>query len=723
VAFGGTRGGGPRPARPARQTEYARAVLRRLFERLGVIGICVVLGVVLAGLRLVTPWPFELLELKALDLRFAVRGARAPTNAVTIVGIDERSLARYGRWPWPRSRLAELVERLTAQGARTIAFDAVFDQADAPNDAAFAAAMHASGRVVVGEVLAFDEPTPPSLPSVRELAVRDRGGGVARLPLATAFHGPIPALAAAAADAGHVNFLPDGDGGFRRVPLAIRLGDAVAPALSVAALRHWLGGRTGLLSMGGPGETRLVVGDHELPIDDSGELRIDFLGPTGTVPAVSALDVLEGRVSRPAIDGKLVLIAPTAVGFDSRPTPFSGAAPGVEIHASVIDNLLVGRGLVRPPWLVPIEAAGIVALGGATGVLIWWRAFGGAIGALALYAIYAAVSQLAFAFQGVVATIVYPFVVVIAGTIAGLGYQYATEARQRRWVRNAFERYVGGEVADLLAREPERLGLGGERRTLSILFTDIRGFSSITERMTPETLAELLTEHLGAQTSIVFRHEGFVDKYIGDAIMAFWGAPLDVPDHARRACLAALDIAAAMPALRARWHARGWPEIHIGVGVDTGDAVVGNFGSAERFSYTAISDHVNLASRLEGLNKEYGTGILVSEHTRAAIGDEFVCREIDCVQVKGKAQPVTVYELLCRRADDAGGRAAQLAGAFSQAFMAYRQRRFADAIAVLEAVRHDGADPAAVRFIERCRTLAAHPPPEGWNGVSAALTN
>ena len=695
---------------------------RRLVERLGVIGICVVLGLAVAWLRLATPWPLELLELKALDLRFTLRGARAPTMAVTIVGIDERSLARYGRWPWPRSRLAEMVERLSAYGARTIAFDAVFDATDAPNDAAFAAAMRASGRVVLGEFFDFDDPAHRRPPSFPELVVRDRGGGVERLRTASSFHGPIPALAAVAADAGHVNFVPDRDGGFRRVPLAIRSGDGVAPALSVAALRHWLGGRTGVLTIGGPGDTRLVVGDHELPIDDSGELRIDFLGPPNTVPTVSALDVLEQRVSRPALEGKLVLIAPTAVGFDSRPTPFSGSAPGVEIHASVIDNLLRGRGLVRPPWLVPVEAAAIVVLAVATGILITWRAFAGALGALALYAIYAAGSQLAFAFQGTVVSLVYPFVMVIAGTIAGLGYQYATEARQRLWVRNAFERYVGGEVADLLAREPERLGLGGEKRELSILFTDIRGFSGLSERMAPEALAELLTEHLGAQTSIVFRHEGFVDKYIGDAVMAFWGAPLDAADHAHRACLAALDIAAAMPVLRAGWAARGWPEIHIGVGIATGDAVVGNFGSAKRFSYTAISDNVNLASRLEGLNPLYGTGILISEHTRAAIGDEFVCREIDCVRVKGKTQPVTVYELLCRRTDDAGGRAAQLAGAFSQAFIAYRQRRFTDAVAVLQAATENGTDAAVTRFLERCRALVDDPPPDGWDGVYIART-
>jgi adenylate cyclase len=440
------------------------------------------------------------------------------------------------------------------------------------------------------------------------------------------------------------------------------------------------------------------------------------------VTTVSALDVLEDRVSRPALDGKLVLIAPTAIGSDSRATPFDAAAPGVEIHASAIDNLAQGRGLVRPAWFVPAEAAGILALAIATGMLITWRAFGGALAALALYAIYASASQLAFAFYGVVTSFVYPLILVTTATISGLGYQYATEARQRKWVRTAFERYVGGEVADLLAREPERLGLHGEKRELSILFTDIRGFSTLSEKLAPEALADLLTEHLGAQTSIVFEHKGFLDKYIGDAVMAFWGAPLFAADHARLACRAALDIAAAMPKLRAQWAARGLPEIYIGIGIDTGEAVVGNFGSAQRFSYTAISDHVNLASRLEGMNPVYGTSILVSENTHAHIGDEFVCREIDCVRVKGKTQPVTVYELLCRRTEDAGGRAAQIAGAFSQAFMAYRQRRFDDAIAVLEAVHQNGADPAVLKFIDRCRVLVATPPPPEWDGVFTALT-
>jgi adenylate cyclase len=303
--------------------------------------------------------------------------------------------------------------------------------------------------------------------------------------------------------------------------------------------------------------------------------------------------------------------------------------------------------------------------------------------------------------------------------------QYFFEARARRARERQLSHYVGSEVAEMLARAPERLALGGETREISILFSDIRGFSTITERLSAHDLAELLTQHLGAQTDVVFRHKGFLDKYIGDAVMAFWNAPNDVKDHARHACLAALDLVAQMPGLQAKWAERGWPLVDVGVGIHTGDAVVGNFGSSlsERFNYTAISDHVNTASRLEGLNKVYGTRILISEETRKQIGEEFVCRELDCVRVKGKTQPVLVYELLARREADSGGRYAQLAGAFTQAYMAYRRRRFGDAITALQAVRTMHPEDTAIdRFIARCRALMADPPGADWDGVYDALT-
>jgi adenylate cyclase len=256
----------------------------------------------------------------------------------------------------------------------------------------------------------------------------------------------------------------------------------------------------------------------------------------------------------------------------------------------------------------------------------------------------------------------------------------------------------------LLARDPTQLRLGGERRDITIFFSDIRGFTTIAEGLGPEPLAELLNEYLGAMTDIVFRHEGLLDKYIGDAIMAFWGAPIAVPDHAQRCCRAALDMQKTVAALHERWRAAGVPALEVRVGINSGAAMVGNFGSAQRFSYTAMGDDVNLASRLEGLNKQYGTRVLITEATRRAVGEEFLCREIDSVVVKGRVQSVAVYELLGRAADD-DGRLRRLVSDFELALSAYRARAWDEAAVRFEALLHHYPDDGATAsFLERCRS-------------------
>ena len=264
----------------------------------------------------------------------------------------------------------------------------------------------------------------------------------------------------------------------------------------------------------------------------------------------------------------------------------------------------------------------------------------------------------------------------------------------------------------MLAASPHRLRLGGERREITILFSDIRGFTSLSERLPPERLGELLNEYLGAMTDIVFRHQGLLDKYIGDAVMAFWGAPVPSPDDAARCCEAALDMVAALAILNARWRQAGPPLLEIGVGINTGEAVVGNFGSAARFSYTAVGDQVNLASRLEGVNKDYGTSVLVSESTRRAAGDEFVCREIDQVRVKGREQPVLVYELLGRTADDTDGVLARRAHGFEAALAAYRQGAFDAALTAIDDLLREHPDDRAALAL-RARCVEPAPPTTG----------
>jgi adenylate cyclase len=263
---------------------------------------------------------------------------------------------------------------------------------------------------------------------------------------------------------------------------------------------------------------------------------------------------------------------------------------------------------------------------------------------------------------------------------------------------------VSPEIAELIAREPGQLRLGGERRRVTVLFSDVRGFTGMAERLPPETLGEVLNQYLEVMTDVVLAHGGLLDKYIGDAVMAFWGAPVDAPDHAVRCCEAALDMRAALERLNVRWHEAGLPQIEIRIGINTGDAVVGNFGSSRRFSYTAVGDDVNLASRLEQLNEAYGTRMLVSAWTRRAIGGEFICREIDHTRVKGRAQRVTVYELLGRRRDDPDGRLARRAAAYEEALDAYRREAWADAEARLQALAAaDPDDRVGALLLARCR--------------------
>jgi adenylate cyclase len=708
--------------------------------------LCLGLALLLAGVRLLEPAWLEQLELRAVDLRHLIRGTQPTTGEIVIVGIDEASLEAVGRWPWPRNVLADLVDGIAKAGASVIGLDAVFDKPDpgvdlarleaavkaAPrrparelvdqlatlgNDARFASTLRDSGRVVIGEFFELGpvpHPRPPT-PFFQEMAVRLRGGGtLAAVREAARFQGNIPTLEEAAAAVGHVNFVPDADGGFRRVPLALRMGESVAPSLSVAVLQRHLGTAAPLLTIDREGVASLAVGDRALPADAGGELRIEFRGPPGTFRHVSAADVLAGRVPPGALDGRIVLVAPTAVGFDSRPTPFSGSMPGVEIHANVLDNLLVGRGLWRPPWTVPVEALVVVVLGGVIALLIRRRGIAGPLAALALGALYLWATQRAFAQDGLVLGAVYPVLAVIGCTLAGTLYQYFAEASERKYIRNAFGMYLDPDVTELVASDPSRLKLGGERRDISILFCDLRGFSSIAERLTVDDLARLMNEHLGTMTDVVFAHRGLLDKYVGDAVMALWGAPLDAPDHALRAAAAALEMNAALARMQTEWLSRGWPLVEMGTGLDSGETVVGNFGSARRFSYTAMGDHVNVASRLEGLNKVYGTTILMSENTWAAVNGEFVCREVDRVRVVGRATPVAIYELLGRRSDDRDGRWQRRAERFAPALAAYRERRFEEAAAMLAAAPDD---PVARVYIGRCSTLASSPPAEGWDGV------
>jgi adenylate cyclase len=703
-------------------------------------------AVLIAAVRLLTPAPLEMLDLKALDLRYRLRGATAAGSEVVIIGIDETSLAKIGRWPWPRSRLAMLIDELTEAGAAVVGLDIMFDQPDhsidvasletavaaAPdqaatdlmarlrldldNDARLAAALRRSGRVVLGHFFELGRPKdPPSrLDALRaELSVRATGGASVergeRFETASRAYLATPVLAGAAAGAGHVNFLVDGDGIYRRVPLAVRVGDRLAPALSLEMLRVSLGGAAASVTLAPDGVQALRIGTLAPPVDGGGRLWVNYLGPSPAFPHLAAVDVLEGRVPAAALAGKLALVGFTATGFDKIATPFAPVAPGVELQAMVLDNMLHGGSLVRPWWLVPAEAALIVVLGIVLGMAL--RRLGtpaALLTALGVALLCAWGGQRLFENARLAVGGAYVLGAVFCCTLAGAVARAISEEREKRWIRNAFRHYLNPEVTEILARTPESLRLGGERREITILFVDVRDFTGISETLSPEVLGELLNNFLGAMTDVVFSHDGLLDKYIGDAVMAFWGAPVPAQNNAARCCRAALDMTAALGTLRERWQPLGRPLLQIGIGINTGEAAVGNFGSAQRFNYTAVGDDVNLASRLEGLNKQYATEVLITERTREAIGDEFITREIDQVLVKGRSQPVVVHELLGRRAEDQDGRLAARAAAFGAALGAFRREAWAEAIDCLRALKERyPEDRAAAAFLNRCHGRAA----------------
>jgi adenylate cyclase len=312
--------------------------------------------------------------------------------------------------------------------------------------------------------------------------------------------------------------------------------------------------------------------------------------------------------------------------------------------------------------------------------------------------------------------LIYPVLTMLAIYVFITVYRYVTEEREKKKIRGAFQYYLTASVMNEILKDPTRLKLGGQKKNLTVMFSDIRGFTTISESLTPEQLVHLLNEYLTAMTDIVFKYEGLLDKYIGDAIMAVWGDPIDQPDHAVRGCKTALEMMAALKPLQAKWEAEGWPHIDIGIGVNTGDMTVGNMGSKMRFDYTVMGDSVNLGSRLEGTNKEYGTHIIISEFTYAQVKDQMLCRELGSVRVKGKKLPVKIYELLGTRED--APRLEAFLASFNEGLASYKAMRWDEAIASFQkSLEMKPGDPPAAMYIERCNDLKVNPPEGEWDGV------
>ncbi len=722
-------------------------------------------------LRIADPPAIEHLRLKAFDGYQQLRPRPWTDAGVVIVDIDDASLARLGQWPWPRTQVAALVDRLDKLGAAAVAFDVLFAEPDRT----------APARVLPGWAAATGDPQIASLaerlpdpdatlarslqamPSVIGMMLTDGSApqrpavkwGLAAAgddprPFLPGFSGavvPLQGLEAAASGIGSLNSVVDRDGMIRRVALVMRLTggttatDEIYPSLAAEALRVAQGASTFILKASGAsgitsfgahtGLSDVKIGQFAVPTDPAGRL---WLYDTGYVPQrfVPAWQLLAPDMDPARIDGKIVFVGTSAAGLkDIRATPLNPAAAGVELHAQVAEQMILGVFLERPDWMTGAEVVWLIVFGLALILLLprWGAAWCATIAAAGIAATLTA-SGLAFVRLGWLVDPVYPSLVVILLYLTQSFLLFLRTEAERRQVRGAFSRYMSPAVVERVARDPGLLRLGGEIRDMTLLFSDIRGFTSISETMDAHTLTRFMNRFLTPMTNVILRHDGTIDKYMGDAIMAFWNAPIDDPDHAVHAAEAALEMVASLEDLNEAWRdearleGRMHPAIAIGVGLNTGSCCVGNFGSDQRIDYSVLGDTVNLASRLEGQSKTYGVPIVIGEATRAGLPG-FSCLELDLIQVKGKEQAIRIFALV-GNADVAAEPWFRAAEATQRALLAAYRNRDWEAAAAQVAELREAADGRFIAladlYQERIDDFRADPPPPGWDGVYRALT-
>ncbi|MBI4787158.1 MAG: adenylate/guanylate cyclase domain-containing protein [Chloroflexi bacterium] len=566
---------------------------------------------------------FEFLELRAQDWAFNARGAIAPSTPIVIVGIDDESFTQNGlQWPWPRAYFARIVDRLADAGPRVIALDVSFYES-APGDEALAQAIRKANNVVLVSTIAV---------------VNDRVYNLEQL------NQPLPVLSNSAAAIGLSNFPFDRDGFVRRLHAFQVHGGQVYYhwALRVAelVLKQPLPAQ--------PSRDSFAMGDRRIVLDDQ-SLYINFRGPARTFPVIPAYQVAGGQIKPEFFKDKIVLVGATTESLhDTYPTPFLGdSAPmsGVEIIANSIETVLSGKYLTRAGaggTLLAIMLLG--AIGMALNVVK--RPAFALLALAALMLIYAIAWNLVFLVNGAWIPLVAPQAALFLAYVAPAVERGVIEGEEKRRVRRIFEQFVSPEMIEQLVAHGLE-ATRGRRAQLTILFADIRGFTTMSEQLAPDELARLLNEYLGVMTEVIFRHHGTIDKFEGDAILAFWGAPSPDPHHARNALRAAVEMEQELIRLRDKWAARGQPRaLEIGIGVNTGEVFVGLVGSDRRVNYTVVGDHVNIAARLQDLTKEYHWPLLVSEATYAKIKDEFEAEFVEIRHVKGKSIPVGIYRVL-----------------------------------------------------------------------------
>ncbi|GAB4336112.1 MAG: adenylate/guanylate cyclase domain-containing protein [Desulfobulbaceae bacterium] len=705
----------------------------------------ILVTLVIALLYVYQPRWVRILDQRLYDAVLRQKHGVATRDAVVVADLDEESLRRYGQWPWPRYRMALLLRKLQEAGVLAVGMDILFAETDRSspvvlrdalqrdlgvnfsfsglpeplmdNDRIFADTLR-DGPFVLGFFFEFSSGGATDEIVVKDLnpalvAGRDSSSPDEYLISAPALLQPLPVLAGAARATGFINTIRDPDGVLRSTPVIMAHKGKVYGNLGFVTLWTALGNPSLVLKYSAGGIESIRIGRTVVPLDGKGRLWLHYRGGSRTFPYLSAADILDGKVSPEQLRGKIVLMGTTAAGLrDLRTTPFGPEYPGVEAHATLIDTILTGDFIRLPDWLPGLEVSLTAGAGIVTTLLVCWVSGWYILPVLLLftgacwYASLWLFAEYRFFFSPL-------FPIAAAGNFSLLSFlKFLRTDTEKRFIRKAFSRYVSSRVVDAIVAAPEKLSLEGEEREVSILFSDIRGFTTLSEKIPPARLSSLLKSYLTPMTRIIIDHSGTLDKFIGDAIMAFWNAPVEIPRHRQQAVAAGLAMIEALPSLNEMFEEEYGLRLRIGIGIHAGRASVGNMGSEDLFDYTVIGDNVNLTSRLEGLTKYYGVPLLVSEALADIEVDGYLAQELDRVTVKGKDEPVTLWTFrsLAELVPDELDR-------WERALRLYRSRSFREAAVILEELFREREARTYEIYLARCRDCLAQPPPPDWDHV------
>jgi adenylate cyclase len=717
------------------------------------IGFCIT--AVFAATYVFKPMFLKLMEHKMYDV-FLQKTVKPPvTISVAVVDIDEYSLAKFGQWPWPRYRVALLLKKLQIAGVLAVGVDILFGEPDRTspgvlkqnlkidlgvnvgftglpaqlmdNDQVLAGIL-SEGDFCLGYSFAYGDnevsETDSVLPLPLKMAVVRESGSphlTDLLPRGKMLIPPLPVLMNSARHAGFMNTLTDRDGVLRQVPLLMSYGDHIYPHLSLATLMAALSGQIPdpVLKVTSGGIEAIKIGTTVVPLLPNGAMLVNYKGPSRTFPYVSAGRVLEGSAELSVLENRVVFLGASATGLmDIRVSPLDEVFPGVEVNATVVNNILSQDFIRRPDWIPGLEMIVILLWGLITTFAIGWADARFALPVtlvLGVAAWYGGVFCLD-RFQ----TWISPFfpLMVLAANFAVLNLvKYWFSERKKRFYRTAFSKYVSKAVVDQISESPDKMTLEGEEKEISIMFSDIRGFTSLSENLTPTQVTQLLHDYFTPVTRSIINNKGTLDKFIGDAIMCFWNAPLDVKGHQMLAVKTGFEMLTAVKKLNIEFQDKYGIQIDIGIGIHSGRCRVGNMGSSDLFDYTIIGDNVNLTSRLEGLTKFYGVKMVISLDVVPHLPSDILVQELDQVRVKGKTEPVIIYTVYQPSEDRKTSVKTELA-AHETALSSYQGKQFSKALDLFTILneKYPGRK-LYVLYQERCRIFLATPPPPDWDGV------